>query len=162
MMKLDGTPAIENGVELPCTTFAEWASSGNKSTPPPATTQTVLNCWEAILLAGYNVGAISWDYIHGMYTVIPQPDSCKQTANSMVVIKEKCSTDTTQEWIDKLTNGNANNYDTTNPKGKKPMKGDIVFFNGLEHVVLATGKTIGAESEVLSFWPPSFLRYQCQ
>ncbi len=42
---------------------------------------------------------------------------------------------------------------------EKPLKGDIVYFNGLSHVAMATGKNIplgnGKTSpEIITFWPP--------
>lgn len=109
------------------TDFQKWATAAKETPFPAITSATVMNCWEAVLLSAYNAKAIPWSQIHALYASSPSgwPAAMSKGANKVYDIPAK-------------------------PKQDMPQRGDIVFFNGLSHVALATGKG----SEVYTFWPP--------
>lgn len=109
------------------TDFQTWAAAAKEAPFPAVKATTVMNCWEAVLLAAYRAGAIKWQWIHDLYT----------------------ATTFGADWISKMTRGALTDYSVPGPT-PKPQRGDLVFFDGLAHVALATGK--GAE--VYTFWPP--------
>jgi hypothetical protein len=109
------------------TNFESWASAATETPFPAVTSTTVMNCWEAVLLAAYRAGAITWTWIHNLYVSTP-------TAN----------------WVATMTRGARRTYAVPGPNLAMPQRGDLVFFNGLAHVALATGNG----SEVYTFWPP--------
>jgi hypothetical protein len=86
-----------------------------------------MNCWEAVLLSAYRAGSIKWTWIHSMYISVP-------VAN----------------WVSTMSRGARHSYSVPGPNPVKPQRGDIVFFNGIAHVALATG----SGSNVYTFWPP--------
>jgi hypothetical protein len=108
------------------TDFAMWASAASE-TPFATSTTTVMNCWEAVLLAAYRAHAIDWNWIHNLYTATPMAD-----------------------WITAMSRGARHTYAVPGPSLKMPQRGDLVFFDGLAHVALATGNG----SDVYTFWPP--------
>jgi hypothetical protein len=109
------------------TDFEAWASAATETPFPSVTATTVMNCWEAVLLSAYRAGAIKWKWIHDLYVSTP-------TAN----------------WVATMSRGAQHNYAVPGPNLNMPQRGDIVFFNGLQHVALATGEG----SKVYTFWPP--------
>lgn len=109
------------------TNFESWASAPTETPFPSVTSTTVMNCWEAVLLSAYRAGAIRWSWIHNLYTATP-----------------------TGNWVSTMTRGARHTYAIPGPNPVMPQRGDIVFFNGLAHVALATGNG----SEVFTFWPP--------
>jgi hypothetical protein len=108
------------------TTFESWASAPKKDSFPAVTQLTIMNCWEAVLLSAYRAGAISWDWIHNLYVSIPMGD-----------------------WVDAMSRGVRREYNIIGPN-LPIQRGDLVFFDGLAHVALATGNG----SDVFTFWPP--------
>jgi len=109
------------------TDFESWASAPSETPFPAVTAATVMNCWEAVLLSAYRSGSITWNWIHNMYTSVPIGD-----------------------WVTTMSRGILNNYAVPGPNLHMPQRGDIVFFDGIAHVALATGNG----SEVYTFWPP--------
>jgi hypothetical protein len=109
------------------TDFEAWASAAKEAPFPALTKTTVINCWEVVLLAAYRGGALSWSRIHTLYTTVAFPGG----------------------WPAAMTTGALREYGGKSPK-TPPQRGDLVFFNGILHVALATGKG----SEVYTFWPP--------
>ena len=108
------------------TDFEAWASATTETPFPAVTPSTVMNCWEAVLLSAFRSGAIDWNWIHNVYAATP-----------------------TADWITAMTRGTRTIY--TIPGPNLPIqRGDLVFFDGLAHVALATGNG----SEVFTFWPP--------
>jgi hypothetical protein len=49
-----------------------------------------------------------------------------------------------------MSKGALHTYAVPGPNFPMPQRGDIVFFDGIAHVALATGNG----SEVYTFWPP--------
>src|SRR5262249_44610052 len=109
------------------THFETWASAATETPFPTVTATTVMNCWEAVLLSAYRAGAINWTWIHNLYTAVP-----------------------TAGWEAAMTRGAKHGYAVPGPNSPMPQRGDLVFFDGLAHVALATG----SGSQVYTFWPP--------
>jgi hypothetical protein len=109
------------------TNFETWASAATETPFPAVSATTVMNCWEAVLLSAYRSGAINWAWIHNLYTSVP-PAS----------------------WVASMSRGASQHYAVPGPNLRMPQRGDLVFFDGLAHVALATG----SGSEVYTFWPP--------
>jgi Domain of unknown function (DUF4157)/Annexin len=108
------------------TTFEIWASGPSETPAPALNAATIINCWEVVLLAGYNTGAISWRYIHNLYTNVASSD-----------------------WETSMSGGTRTTYHVGGANPVMPQRGDIVFFDHLAHVALATGNG----SQLLTFWP---------
>ncbi len=113
------------------TDFESWASATTEKPFPKVKSTSVMNCWEAVLLAAYMSGSISWNWIHNMYVAVSPSD-----------------------WVSTMSKGPRQTYTLSGPNLHYPQRGDIVFFDGIAHVALATGKTSGVGSEVYTFWPP--------
>ncbi len=109
------------------TDFESWASAATETPFPPVTSTTVMNCWEAVLLSAYRSGSISWTWIHNMYVSVSPSN-----------------------WVSTMTRGARHTYAVPGPNLRMPQRGDLVFFDGLAHVALATG----SGSNVYTFWPP--------
>ena len=109
------------------TNFETWASAATETPFPAVTSTTVMNCWEAVLLSAYRAGAINWTWIHNLYVSTPFAD-----------------------WATAMSRGARHSYAVPGPNLAMPQRGDIVFFDGMAHVALATGNG----SEVYTFWPP--------
>jgi hypothetical protein len=108
------------------TNFESWASAATETPFPAVTSTTVMNCWEAVLLYAYRSGAITWTWLHNLYTVVPMAG-----------------------WVAAMSKGVRQRYRIPGPS-PMPQRGDLVFFDGIAHVALATG----TGSEVYTFWPP--------
>lgn len=109
------------------TDFEKWASAATETPFPAVTSTTIMNCWEAVLLAAYRAGTINWTWIHHLYSTVPEAS-----------------------WVAAMSRGPRHHYAVPGPNLKMPQRGDLVFFDGLVHVALATG----TGSEVYTFWPP--------
>ena len=104
-------------------TFGSWASAATEGAAPRLTRSTTINCWEMVLLAAYRCGVIDWNWIHNLYTAV-----------------------SVSGWVSRMAS-------STNPyvPGTTTLsRGDLVFFNGLDHVALATGEG----DRIYTFWPP--------
>jgi Domain of unknown function (DUF4157) len=109
------------------TTFEAWASAPTETPFPAVTATTDMNCWEAVMLAAHRAGSINWDWIHNLYTTVPFAD-----------------------WVAAMSRGPRQRYALSGFSLHRPQRGDLVFFDGLAHVALATGNG----SDVYTFWPP--------
>jgi hypothetical protein len=130
------------------TDFEKWASAPSQGATPKIGPQTVMNCWEAVLLLAFQQGAISWAWIHKQYPIPPYQKDSKEW----------------NDWIQKwnadlartLSGGMQIPYGPKDSPPRIPLRGDIVLFDGVDHVALATGRRDGqGRTVVLSFWPPS-------
>ncbi len=118
------------------TTFEIWASAATQDATPSLGPATIINCWEMILYAAFQSGVLSWTRIHDLYT-----------------------TGLHSDWysflVNQLSFSNRIEYDPSSPGRARPVTGDIVFFDGSNHVALATGTIDGmGRTEIYSFWPP--------
>jgi hypothetical protein len=104
-------------------TFESWASAPTEGTAPPLKKSTTINCWEMVLLAAYRCGVIDWNWINNLYTAV-SPSA----------------------WVSRM----ASSTTTYVPGTSTLSRGDLVFFNGLAHVALATGEG----DKIYTFWPP--------
>jgi hypothetical protein len=102
--------------------FEVWASAPTESAVPPLSSSTTINCWEMILYAAYQAAAIDWNWIHNLYVNV---DSSR--------------------WVSEMTSSRR-----AYSPGMQLRRGQLVFFDGLAHVTLATGNG----DEVYTFWPP--------
>lgn len=130
------TPSNARGTQ---TDFARWATkypsaAGKLSAPadlvmePPPT----LNCWEAVFLAAYRGHVLSYEDIHHIYQA--RRGDIAQWETSLISRLKRVGT-----VLGDLT---------------APNPGDLVFFEGLDHVAMATGEGVGLNSRIYSFWPP--------
>ena len=110
------------------TDFSRWAMASSEG-PFTLTPSTVINCWEVVIYSAFRTRAVSWSWIHDLYTYK--------------------GSDWNEELVRRLSRGAAR---TWNRVTRLPAlrRGDIVFFDGASHVALATG--VG--THVDSFWPP--------
>ena len=116
------------------TTFQIWASAPVEGPLPPLNALFVLNCWEMVMLAAYRSGVLSWLKIHNIYTS-GAPDWFAFLVNQL-------------SFSDRIP------YNSGSPAAR-PVTGDIVFFDGADHIALAAGSVDGlGRTEIYSFWPP--------
>jgi hypothetical protein len=111
--------------------FASWAEAATEGPAPAMGPGVTINCWEVVMLAAYRAGQLSWARIHTIYSS-GAPD-----------------------WgaflVDELSYGSRIPYSTTN----RPVRGDIIFFDGAAHISLAAGASNAAgQTQIYSFWPP--------
>ena len=130
-----------------CTSFADWASSSKDKPPPALIDTTIINCWEVILLAAYNSGEISFEYIHDLYKNVPKCDVTPSMDHEADI--KKCNNQQSATWVRELANDELSVYKPYHAGNSNPHKGDLTFFNKLEHVAMATG----TGSNVFTFWP---------
>ncbi len=123
-----------SGNNKDATDFSAWAMAAAEDPAFTVAPTTVINCWEMVLYSAWKQGAITWSKINAIYTYAGPND----WFNELAV---------------KLVRGGASTWDQATKK-PKPRKGDIVMFNGADHVALATGVTDAAGTHVYSFWPP--------
>ncbi len=125
----------------PPSTFAAWAEAESEAAAPKVSPETTLNCWEMVLLAAYNSGSLGWTPIHDVYLTRP-PGEGSDEANWEAFLESK------------FLPRKAIEFRREDPGGPQPAAGDIVLFDGVEHVALATGEHDETGTYVLSFWPP--------
>ena len=125
-----------------CTTFSEWALTpreegepNKRKTAPKLGQMTVMNCWEMIMLAAFRSLVLSWDRIHKIYTARKSQRDWYQFLEEVLSFNKGIPYN-----IDKPT------------KTNKPVAGDIVFFDGVDHVAIATGHHDEKGTHVYSFW----------
>jgi RHS repeat-associated protein len=116
--------------------FAKWVRGG-----PAPTESSVMNCWEAVLFAGYKSGVISKDWITSVQADATYAGKSDHSSNS---------------YFDVLKKRLGFNHSAKLKPGIAVERGDLVFFDGLNHVAVATGKTIESggvvKHEVISLW----------
>jgi hypothetical protein len=110
------------------THFAEWARAPTETTFTVGPS-TVINCWEMVLYAAYRAGDLPWTWIHDIYTWGGKKWSA--------------------ELVRRLTPKGTTRFDRAT-QSPKPRRGDIVLFDGANHVALATG----SGTQTYTFWPP--------
>ncbi len=123
-----------SGNRANATDFSSWAMAPAEDPAFTVSNTTVINCWEMVLYTAWKQGAITWSWINTVYTY-------------------SGSTDWFVELANRLVRGGAVTWDRAT-KTPRPRRGDIVMFDGADHVALATGVTDGAGTHVYSFWPP--------
>ncbi len=62
---------------------------------------------------------------------------------------KKCNNQQSATWVRELANDELSVYKPYHAGNSNPHKGDLTFFNKLEHVAMATG----TGSNVFTFWP---------
>ncbi|HEY1632096.1 MAG TPA: DUF4157 domain-containing protein [Rhizomicrobium sp.] len=137
------------------TDFGSWASAA-KEAPLAIADTTTMNCWEAVLYSAYQAKSIDWKWIHNLYANVPVNDWVT-TMSKGALTPYAIPAPAAPAKAGALAVGGAaaagavkGGVAKAKPKQKMPQRGDLVFFGGLAHVALATGKG----SEVYTFWPP--------
>ena len=110
------------------TDFAQWASAASETAFTVGST-TVINCWEMVLYAAYKAGQLTWAWIHDRYAAAGGTWSADMIAH--------------------LTPKGRTAFDRAT-QSPQPRRGDIVLFDGINHVALATGNG----THTYTFWPP--------
>jgi peptidoglycan hydrolase-like protein with peptidoglycan-binding domain len=123
-----------SGNDPNATDFSHWAMAATEDATFTVSATTVINCWEMVLYTAWKQGALPWSTIHAIYTYAGPTDWFVELANRIV-------------------RGGAQTWDrgTHLPR---PRRGDVVMFDGANHVALATGVIDGAGTHTYSFWPP--------
>ena len=145
-------------------TLAEWAIVGrNGDSLPPETTGTQVSCFELYLLAMLQAGQAP---LKKGQTARQFMDAffLKVLPNDAILFKKGKPG---QGWVDGLRGKKPltvydHIHDDGSPKRKMPSAGQLVFFNGLAHVCMATGSAVttmvrsarSVSPEILSFWGP--------
>ncbi|HTN06762.1 DUF4157 domain-containing protein [Agriterribacter sp.] len=116
------------------TTFQLWASAPVQGPDIALGAITVINCWEMVMLAAFRSGVMTWPRIHAIYT--------------------SGAPDWFSFLVSQLSFNNRIPYNPASP-AKRPVAGDVVFFDGAAHVALAAGTLDGmGRTMIYSFWPP--------
>jgi hypothetical protein len=116
-------------------TFEKWASAATEAAAPPLVPATLINCWEVVLLAAFRAGVLPWKWIHDTYT--------------------RAGSGWAAYLASQLIPSGKQVYNRANAAAPAPANGNIVLFDGVNHVAMATGSRDGTgRSEVMSFWPP--------
>jgi peptidoglycan hydrolase-like protein with peptidoglycan-binding domain len=123
-----------SGNDPDSTDFSAWALAAAEDTSFSVSPTTVINCWEMVLYSAWKQGAISWSWINTVYSWTGGHSWYEELAI-------------------RLVRGSASTWDRATKK-PRPQRGDIVMFDGADHVALATGVTDAAGTHVYSFWPP--------
>ncbi|MEM9061229.1 MAG: hypothetical protein AAGD13_12280 [Pseudomonadota bacterium] len=123
----------------PASSLVQWKRNNAKGTTPPPQMATNLSmvCYELPFWGAYHSGVWSaddlWDKVHAF-------DSVGHGAAASII-----STITSSSWF--------NSTKTLNdPTTNALRKGDIVMFNGVGHVCIATGVSEQQPNEVYSVW----------
>jgi hypothetical protein len=145
-------------------TLVHWAIEGNRDSLPPETTDTQVSCFELYLLAMLQAGQAplkkgqtARQFMDAFFLkVIPNDANLSKKGKPG------------QGWVDGLRGKKPlTKYDHLHEDGSAkrkamPSAGQLVFFNGLAHVCMATGSAVttmvklayNVSPEILSFWGP--------
>lgn len=120
-------------------TFETWASAATEvaAGPLPAVVAaTKINCWEMVLVAALQANLINWTWVHTLYTTSLGAGWGAHLVNT-------------------LSRGSRVPYHVGDPNTPRPNLGQVVFFNGADHVALGNGIVDGTgRAQVWTFWPP--------
>ena len=123
------------------TRFSKWAYPQKQPKGLLLDHTTTMNCLESILFAAYRARAISWNWLHKLYT---PSYFAKDMYHSRPGDDEK--------WAMRMINAISKEPPKALTAEARPQAGDIVFFGGTEHVTMATGQLASDGSpELLSF-----------
>jgi hypothetical protein len=134
--------------DYPNRAFQDWCQSPIKGKLPNIGPNTRINCWEILMYAAVVSGQLTPAVAGQIYR------DCDNTTKEAL-----------NAWLrqipDLLAPSGRRGY---NP-GEPPQRGELVFWDGHEHVAMATGRIDDDGSpEVYTFWPPPDKRKQmvCQ
>ena len=122
-----------SGNDADATDFSHWAMEATEDPTFTISSTTVLNCWEMVLWTAYKMKVLTWAWIHDAYMY--------------------SGADWADELAKRLTPKSAASYNRAT-KSPKPRRGDIVLFDGISHVAVATGREDASGPHIYSFWPP--------
>jgi RHS repeat-associated protein len=137
--------------------FAAWIRGG----PEPAR-DDMMNCYEAILFGAYKTGALTFSDIQGAYKKAEaEGQAAKEAASKWTGELDKAAgIDPQRLGAEKYTDVLKHylHEDVAKPLTDKsePQRGDLVFFQGLQHVAISLGTRVtpgGARvHDVMSLW----------
>jgi hypothetical protein len=120
-------------------TFETWASAADEAAAgplPAVVAATRINCWEMVLVAALQAKLIDWNWVHKLYTT-------------------SLGAGWDAHLVATLTRGTRTPYHPADPNTPRPNRGQVVFFDGSNHVALANGVVDGTgRAQVWTFWPP--------
>lgn len=128
--------------------FALWIRGGKEPTDA-----SKMNCWEAIFYSAYRAGVITKQWLVDIHKDAAKEglDNAQYIANheaALFMDHIGAGVDAYQKVLKKhLGFDNSQPITPTN----RPKKGDIIFLNGLDHVVISLG-TSKKGNEVMSLW----------
>lgn len=112
--------------------FAVWVRGG-----PEPTTTSQMNCWEMVLFSGYRAGVIPREWITRVHSSAARAgDRANDGTAYLNVLSREMGFGAAAAWS----------------SGVAVPRGNIVFFDGLNHVAIATGNVVGGHQEVMSLW----------
>jgi cell wall-associated NlpC family hydrolase len=97
-----------------------------------------MNCWEFVLFAAYKAGLITKNDVDRIQSAATDAAASSGDANQYFsVIKERLGFGNNGKWTPNVA----------------LLPGDLVFFDGIDHVAIATGNIVaGGKHEVISLW----------
>jgi hypothetical protein len=121
--------------------FARWIRG---SGPEPTSTST-MNCWEGVLFIAYQAGVVQKSWLEQIHQAAAAAGSAASSVDAYYTALES-----------RLYSGSRSvfTYDTTTGIGSPDVPaGNIVFMNGIDHVMLSKGTTDATgRHEVISLW----------
>ncbi|WP_146108208.1 hypothetical protein V5P93_005735 [Actinokineospora auranticolor] len=116
--------------------FQQWCQSADPGPLPPLCPEIRMNCWEMVMYAAIVSGELT-------------------RAQAQEIYRFENSAAGREAWTRRLTGllGGAERR-RYRRGGPPPRRGQIVFWNGISHVGMATGRMRGGSPEVYTFWPP--------
>lgn len=115
--------------------FQDWCRSPAEGPLPAIRPETRINCWEMVMYSAVVSGQLSHAEAHHIYDFVDTKEGRKDWFGQLP---------------DRLAPGGRDAYDP----GRPPERGQLVFWDGSNHVAMATGRIVGGSPEVYTFWPP--------
>jgi hypothetical protein len=116
--------------------FQEWCQSPTEADLPEIRPETRINCWEMVMYSAVVSGQLSHAEANRIYDFVNTPEG---------------RTPWFEQLPDRLAPGGRDAYD---PSAPPPQRGELVFWDGSNHVAMATGRIVNGSPEVYTFWPP--------
>jgi hypothetical protein len=139
----------------PDNTFAKWAGGVAQGPVPTVNIQQSMSCYESILASACAVGALPQTKVRQLYR-----SACQRSWATYKPGKDASKDfdwDSMEAWVKRLPDalsepGKRRGWRRNGSTADWPRTGDLVFFNGAQHVALAVG-TMASDGtpQVVSF-----------
>jgi hypothetical protein len=116
--------------------FQEWCQSPTEGPLPEIRPESRINCWEVAMYAAAVSGQLTHAEAHRIYDFVNTKDG---------------RSDWFGQLPDRLAPSGRSEY---NPGGLLPQRGQLVFWDGSNHIAMVTGRIVEGSPEVYTFWPP--------
>lgn len=125
--------------------FSAWVMAKKEDKSFKVDKGTSINCWEMVFYCSYLVGATTWQSLHDKYAQLMKTYKDEKGKG----LSEELATKIAFEEMQKSFASAATEYDI---RTKKPLpnRGDLLFFDGLNHVAISAGG-----DKMYTFWTPS-------